>query len=86
MRPDTSIGSQFRRERTGANSRGVGLGNSENVVQHVRTDTGASGSISSDTIAGRDKRIRAMIDIEQTALRTFEKQIAAILTHGVQGR
>src|SRR5471032_467278 len=81
---DACIGRQFRRERAGADARRVSLGDAHDVVQHAWTHARTGGGIAGHAVRRGDEWIRAMVDVEQGALRAFEQQVGAGLVGFVQ--
>ncbi|MNS53297.1 hypothetical protein D3C72_860480 [compost metagenome] len=75
---------QFRGERTRTDAGGVRLGDTQYVIQLLRAYTSTSGRGTSHAIAAGDEGVRAVIDVQQGALRTFEKNALAFLLHCVQ--
>ena len=67
---------EFCRERAAANAGAIGLGDSQDVVQHARPHTGTRSSIAGHAVAGRDKGVSAVVHVEQGALRAFKQQIS----------
>jgi len=82
-RSPTSSG-QFRRKRSFAHARAVGLGDAEHVVQVHRPDAGAGCRRAGDAVGRSHERIGAMVDVEQRALRALEQQVLARLVGVVQ--
>jgi hypothetical protein len=64
---------QLGGKRAAADARRVGLGDAEHVAEHLRPDARARGGIAGDAIAGRDERVRAVVDVQQRPLRAFEE-------------
>ena len=61
-------------EGTGADARRVSLHDAEHVVDHARADAGPGAGGTGDAVRARHVRVRAVIDVEQRALRAFEQQ------------
>ena len=68
---------KFGRERTFADAGAVGLGDAEDVVEHVRTDAGAGAGRAGDGVGARDVRVRTVVDVEHRALGAFEEELLA---------
>src|SRR5690606_14871331 len=68
---------ELGRERPGTDARRVRLHDTEHAVERRRTDTRAAQRTADRRIRRRDERIRAEIDVEHRALRTFEQDAAA---------
>ena len=68
---------ELGRERTAADARRVRLHDAEHVVEAARPDAGARASLPRHAVGRRDERIRAVIDVEQRALRAFEQHALA---------
>ncbi len=75
---------QLGRERPRADARGVGLGDAEDVVQHVGPDARAGGGVAGHAVARRDVRIGAVVDVEQGALSALEQRVLAAQVRLVQ--
>src|SRR4051812_47300912 len=65
------------RERALADARRVRLGDADDAIDLGRADAGALTRARGDRRAAGHVRIRAVIEIEQAALRTFEQDMAA---------
>ena len=65
---------QLGGERTGAHARRVRLDDAEHVIEHPRSDAAARRGRARDAVGARHVRIRAVVDVEQRALRAFEQQ------------
>ena len=66
---------KFGRERTFADAGAVGLGDAEDVVEHVRTDAGAGAGRAGDGVGARDVRVRAVVDVEHLTLRPLKEDV-----------
>ena len=75
---------QLGRERPAADTRRVGLGDAQHVVQQVGPDARAGGGVAGHAVARRHVRVGAVVDVEQRALRAFEQQVRAVAVGLVQ--
>ena len=80
----TPLVEQFRGERTRADAGGVGLQNAEHRGDLVRSDTRPDSGAASRRIRRRHVGIRAVVDVEQRALRTLEQHRLATFERLVQ--
>lgn len=75
---------QFGRERTFANAGRIGLGDAEHIADGRRAKTRTGGSLTGNRVGGRHERIRAVVVVEQCALRAFEQDAVARLATFVE--
>src|SRR5690606_25553763 len=75
---------QLGRERTTANTGGIGLGNPEHVVDRVCADAGAGQCAANGGVGAGDVGIGAVVDVEQGALCAFVQHALALLAQVVQ--
>src|SRR5690554_3785057 len=70
----TDVVVQFGGEWPRADTGGVSLCDAQNVIEHLRAHPCPGRRRTSHAIAAGDERVRAMVDVEQRALRPFEQQ------------
>jgi len=75
---------QFGGERTGTHAGGVGLDDTQDVVQVPRADAAAAGGTAGGGVGGGDIRVGAVVDVPQRPLGTLEEDVLALPAHGVQ--
>ncbi|RMV57311.1 hypothetical protein ALP09_04765 [Pseudomonas amygdali pv. lachrymans] len=80
----TDIVEQLGRERTRTHTRGVGLGDAQNVIQVHRTKTRTGSDTASSGVGAGDVRISTVVDVQQRTLGTFEHDVLAVATHFMQ--
>ncbi|RMN95057.1 hypothetical protein ALQ50_05526 [Pseudomonas coronafaciens pv. coronafaciens] len=80
----TNVVEQLGRKRPRTHTRGVSLGDTQNVIQIHRTETRTGGDAASSGVGAGDVRIGAVVDVQQRALGTFEHDVLAIATHLMQ--
>lgn len=71
---------QFGRERPCPNARRIGFDDAEHVVQISRADAGTRARGGGDRIRRRDKRIRAVVDVEESPLGPLEQDALAAVS------
>ena len=75
---------QLGRERAATDTGAIGLGDAQHVMQEARAHASARSGVARHTVAGGHKRIGAVIDVEQRALRALEQQVHPLLMGFVQ--
>src|SRR5262249_61082201 len=66
------------REGAFAHPRGVGFADAEHVADRRRPQSRAGRGLGGNRVGGGHERIRAVVDIEQRALRAFEQDALAL--------
>src|SRR5262249_31429444 len=77
---------ELGRERSFPYPRGVGLGDAQHVVDRARPEPRAGRGLRRYGVRRGDKGIGAVVDIEQGALRTFEKDALALPAPNIEQR
>ena len=70
---------ELGRERAGADAGGVRLGHAPDLVEVLRAGARARGGARRDRVRRRHERIRAVVDVEQRALRALEDDLPALV-------
>src|SRR4051812_18094889 len=82
--PDLVV--ELGRERARADARRVRLRDAPHLVDVAWTDAGADARRTRDRVRRGHERIRAVVDVEQRALRAFEHDDAAVVERAVRER
>src|SRR5690606_18292843 len=77
---------QLGGERTGADTGGVGLGDTQHVIQIQRADTGTGGGPPGGSVGAGDVGIGTVVDVQQCALGTLEHDVGTLTAQLVQTR
>src|SRR5690554_2603003 len=75
---------QLGGESTGADTGGVGLGDTQHVIQVQRADTGTGGGTAGGSVGAGDVGIGTVVDVQQRALGTLEHDIGTLAAQLVQ--
>src|SRR5690606_7763537 len=78
------LAGQLGGERAGADPGGVGLGDTEHVVQVQGAEAAAGGGAAGGGVGGGDEGVGAVVDVQQGALGPLEEDVAAPLPLAVQ--
>src|SRR5512145_117043 len=76
---------ELGRERPAADARRIRLCNADHIVQVVRADARAGRRGAGDAVRRGDERVRAVVDVEERALRAFEEQVLSGAVRMVEG-